>query len=464
MTTVGNSNATDIGGAGRAFTIGAAGATLNAGSAGKTWSIVTYNSPDVYPLASNGGPLTLTGVGTGFIGKAIPGNGGVTKSGSGTWILGGNNTYTGPMYVNSGTLALSNASGNNIPNSPAIKIASGATLDVTGLGGGALALGPTQVLAGQGTVNGGVTANGAAIIPGSLSSIGTLSTGNLDLSGGANLTFVLGTAGSSASSPGLGSLINVNGNLTLPSYPIAGINLLNNNNANGLGSLGSGFYDLFNYTGSLNGSPAVAFGSGTGAKVYSFSTVTGATNQLVLQLSALSVNWTGQNNGNGSANSGWDTASMNWANGSNPAAYVNGAVVNFGDTNAVTGGSIANSNVVLNSTVAPTAITFTNSAVNYTISGSGGISGATTISLQGTGLVSLQSAESLTSSVAINAGALNISNGGALGNSSGVTVAGGAALQLQGNIITGPVPLIQRRRSGRQPRRRAKQRQRQQFL
>ena len=392
---------------------------------------------------SAGGSITLTlgnNNATASFGGVIQNSSGtlsLIKVGSGTQTLGGMNPYSGPTNVYDGTLALNNPSSNNsLPRTPSFNIAAGAALDVTDLGGGTLNLNAAQTLSGGGTVKGNVAAGGATIIPGSLTSIGTLTVGSLDLSGGASLSFVLGKAGSSAASPGLGSSINVNGNLTLPSFQISGFNILNNSNANGQGSLGSGYYDLFNYTGTLNGNPTQAFGSGSGAKQYSFSTVSGATNELLLQISILSLNWTGQDNGNGATDSAWNTTSTNWANGSTPAAYADGAVVTFGDTNPVTGHAVANSSVVLNSTFAPTSITFSNSAVNYTISGGGGITGATGITLNGTGMVSLQTANSFTSPVSINAGVLNVTNAAALGNASGVTVASGAALQLQGNVST----------------------------
>ncbi len=186
----------------------------------------------------------------------------LTKTGNGSMLLSANNTYTGNTTVSGGTLALAGASSNNIATSPTITLGAGGVLDVSGLSGGSLALGPAQTLTGFGTVNGGVTSGGTGsqIIPGSLSSIGTLATGNLNLSAGANLTFVLGATGGGTASPGNGGLINVSGNLTLPSTQIANLNLLNNNNANGKGSIGSGYYDLFNYTGSLTGNPSTAFG------------------------------------------------------------------------------------------------------------------------------------------------------------------------------------------------------------
>ena len=91
-------------------------------------------------------------------------------------------------------------------------------------------------------------------------------------------------------------------------------------------------------------------------------------------------------------------------------------------------------------------MTFSNSSVNYTLNGTAGISGATGITMNGTALVNLQTSNSFTGPVAINAGAINISNSGALGNSSNsaasATVASGAALQIQGGIATAAVPLV----------------------
>ena len=235
------------------------------------------------------------------------------------------------------------------------------------------------------------------------------------------------------------------GNLTLPTTQIANLNLVNNLNANGQGSFGNGYYDLFNYSGNLTGSPSTAFGLGTGAKTYAYSTVSaGSINELILQVSVPALTWTGLNNGSGTADSGWNLTSTNWSNNTNNAAqaYVDGSIVTFGDANAVSGGSISNSSVTLNAVFSPASITFSNSAVNYTISGSGSIAGTTGITMNGTGVVGLQTGNSFTGPVLVNAGAVNISSSAALGNSSGATVASGAVLQLQGGITTTAVPLV----------------------
>ena len=363
------------------------------------------------------------------------------KTGNGLMQLSAANTYTGNTTVNGGTLALAGASTNNISTSPAISLGAAGTLDVTALSGGSLALGAAQTLSGFGTVNGGVTSGGTAsqIVPGSLTKIGTLATGNLDLSAGGNLTFVLG-------SPGLGSLINVTGNVTLPSTQIASLNLLNNNNANGQGSISSGSYDLINYTGSLFGSPLTAFGAGSGAKIYSFSTVAGSPNELVANVTIFSFAWTGLTGGMGAADSNWTTAatSTNWANttsGNAPTQYFDQAIVTFGDINPVTGLAISTTAVNLATNVAPTSITFSNSAVNYVLSGSGGITGPTGIVLNGTGAVTLGTSNNFTSPVQINAGSLTITNAAALGNAPQAVVASGGALQIQGGIFANAVPL-----------------------
>ena len=108
------------------------------------------------------------------ISGVISGTGALTKDNSGNLTLSGANTYSGNTSVSGGTLALS-AADNNIANSAAIDVASGATLDVSGITNG-FALASGQTLSGAGTVLGDMTiASGSVLSPGN--SPGTLSTG-----------------------------------------------------------------------------------------------------------------------------------------------------------------------------------------------------------------------------------------------------------------------------------------------
>jgi autotransporter-associated beta strand protein len=146
-------------------------------------------------IVSGGGPLTVSAplAGVNF-----------TKDGSGTLTLSNSGSaYSGAINVSAGTLALV-GSGNYSTGSGTVHVASGATIDVTGLTGGPryggdpdarLSLNNGDVLTGTGTVNGGLkVASGATVYPGD-NGVGALTVkGKGDFAGGSNWKVKLGTA------------------------------------------------------------------------------------------------------------------------------------------------------------------------------------------------------------------------------------------------------------------------------
>jgi len=158
---------------------------------------------------STGGILTTGSAGgdTEFSGNFY-GFGGLTKVGSGTFTLSGNNTATGLLTVNGGTLVLTRWGGSAL-------VDNGGTLT-----------GAARV---YGTLNVG---NGT-LAPGT-NGVGTMTVDGLVLSAGSVLNYDLGA-------PGTGDRIQVNGNLTLDGTL----------NINDIGGFGEGVYRLFNYTGAL---------------------------------------------------------------------------------------------------------------------------------------------------------------------------------------------------------------------
>ena len=142
----------------RGFTIGAGGATLEA-AGGNPFSILDLGRP--FPIVSDaGGTLTLTGPGNGLITKPIPGSGGLVKTGTGTWTLNGNHTFSGPTTVSEGILAVND--GMLYPNAGwanrSITINSGGIVEVGGWadgdtrGIGRVSFNPANIVVDGGTI------------------------------------------------------------------------------------------------------------------------------------------------------------------------------------------------------------------------------------------------------------------------------------------------------------------------
>jgi autotransporter-associated beta strand protein len=134
------------------------------------------------------------------------------------------------------------------------------------------------------------------------------------------------------------------------------------------------------------------------------------------------LNW--NNTGGTGDGATWDAANQNWGTGNGPGAYADGASVLFADNN---GGHYA---VTLNSTVSPVSVNVNNSAGNYTISGTGSITGSGGLTKAGTGSLTLSTVNSYTGSTTVNAGTLIAGVSGALPANQAVFINNTAILQL----------------------------------
>jgi autotransporter-associated beta strand protein len=75
--------------------------------------------------------------------------------------------------------------------------------------------------------------------------------------------------------------------------------------------------------------------------------------------------------------------------------------------------------VTLNATVSPSAVVFNANTLNYSLSGSGGISGGTSVVKSGSGTVTVSTSNSYTGGTVINGGTFSIGSDAALGASTG---------------------------------------------
>ena len=84
----------------------------------------------------------------------------------------------------------------------------------------------------------------------------------------------------------------------------------------------------------------------------------------------------------GSSNAVWDTTTTNWLNGITSTAYADGEDVLFNNSGA-------NANVVINSNLFPDSVTISNSTINYTYNGGGGIYGNAGLLKVGAGVLTI---------------------------------------------------------------------------
>ena len=263
---------------------------------------------------------------------------------------------------------------------------------------------PATDIVGNMTVAGGVLSVGS----------GTLTacdgTGTLGLSGGSVNLNLTNTPTNLGGSNGMidPSNLALSGNTTLD---LNAVNL----------ALGSGTYNLIDYGSLTSGGTANLtmnlIGVALGARQTFTLQTTPSALDLVVGGQVGTTKWTG------TASSNWDidtTANWKFASGSGTTQFFNDDIVTFDDT-AHTG------NVTVTTTVSPGSMTFSNTALTYTLAGTGDISGDGGLTVNGAGTVILANSNGndYTGATAVNSGVLVLGSANAVHNSS-VTLNGGS--------------------------------------
>ena len=280
----------------------------------------------------------------------------ITKIGAGILTLGGANTYTGAEAVMAGTLMVTT----DVANSTNVTVANGAGYGVV-----------------QAIPNAQVARN--------------------------NVTF--GTTGTSTVTLDLG---NFGGNTTAAPLKVNGTLRLNGavsvNIIDLLPEVGT--FPLIAYTGAKAGTGNFVLGTLPNGVVATL-TDSGGVVSLVVTSVALPY-W------NATASNIWDTTTTNWINlvGGAPTTYKNGNPVLFNDAATGPGGET----VLLNSTVTPASVTFNNSTLAYSLSGTGKVSGTTGLLKQGSSTLNINTLNDYTGVTSFEGGntvITTLSNGSA---------------------------------------------------
>ncbi len=326
----------------------------------------------------------------------ISGTGGLTKVGSGTFTITGNNTYSGNTTVDNGTLkydfSATTASSNITANTSAL-ILSGGNLNITGRSGATLTQTFSGTLVGAGNNAVSATQNGATSLT---TNFGTL-TRNL----GGTVDFTLPTTGgfvTSNTSTAGGAVTS--GNVAYAT--VGGVDWATINSTGNITAMASGNYKV---------NLAVGSWSGGNVSLGNAATFTLASNTAINTLRFTSASTISIGAG----------VSLNITQGGLMLAS------NFGGTATISGaGSLLTD--VNNSEL---AVLVENSTANLVISAAvnNWNSGATTnnnmgLTKAGAGTLTLNAANNLTGNTTVTAGTLNVSNSLAL-QSSTVNLIGG---------------------------------------
>ena len=375
----------------------------------------------------NNNAFTIDGTGNTAVTGVMSGAGAFTKDGTGTLTLSGTNTYTGTTTVTAGILNIQNAAALGGTGS-GTTVSSGAALQIQGsiaVGAEALTLNGTGIsstgalrnISGTNSWSGAVTLGSASEIT---SDAGTLTLSGAFANGGFLATF--GGAGNSTVS----GVLSGTGGLTKTGAGTLTLSGTSSNTFTGTLTVNDGTV-LFNKTANLN-SLAGALVIGDGVGLDTVRTLTA--NQL--NGAAVTINSSGLLDLNGTSH---DITTLTMTGGSVTTGagtlLLAGTVTgNANATAATISGNLAlGANRIFNIADGAAALDMDISAV---------VSGAFTVTKNGTGTMVFSGANTYSGATTVSAGVLNIQNATALGTTAaGTTVSTGAALQIQGNIAVG---------------------------
>ena len=369
------------------------------------------------------GSGTLT-VGSGNVSSTfngvISGTGGLTKGGTGTFTLGGANTWSGATSITGGTLQLGGSE--RIANNSAVTLSAGTTLALSGFnesvgslaGSGTVSLGAgtlTTGLNGTSTTYSGVLAGTGAVTK--------LGAGTFTLSGVNTFTGALNVQ---AGTLGFGSANRLTGGNAVTLSP--GASLLLNNNSQTLGSLsGTGNVTL--------GSGTLTTGTNGGSTAYG-GVISGTGGLAKSGTGVLTL--TGANTYTGATTVNAGTLQLGAAERLSNSSALNvlaGATFDLNGSNE-TVASIAGAGAIQLGAAGATLAT----AGTTTTAFSGVLAGTGNLTKGGTGTLTLSGANSYTGATQVNAGTLIAANATALGGTAtGTTVASGATLRVSNAAI-----------------------------
>ncbi len=448
----------------------------NGGSSGNVSGDIVNNSALVF---NRTGSLTYGGV--------ISGSGSVTKNGSVTLTLTGNNAYSGGTTINAGTLVVNSdarlgaASGGltfgggtlqstatfasardvTLSGNGTFNTNSGTTLTLGGVisGGGALTKSGsgTLTLTGTNSYNGGTTISGGTLAVSSDANLGNAA-GGLTFASGGTLRFDTGfTSNRGVTLNAGGGVFNTNGNSATLNGAIAGVGTLTKS---GTGTLTLTANNTNTGNTTISGG-TLQLGNGGAAGIVGGNISLGSTSSTLVFNRSDDLTYGGNITGSGAASGGFtknggNTLTLSGANTYTGGTAINGGTLKAGANNRFSAssthtvasgafldlagfnqaiGALAGAGTVTNSAAAGATLTAGGNNGSTTFSGviEDG-AGTTSLTKAGTGTLTLSGTNTYSGGTTINAGTLAVSSDANLGAASGALTFNGGTLQTTGNL------------------------------